>query len=172
MKYRPNNPNTDLTTITLMYRATRTFIAARQPHTKYVVETVRVRQLGTKPKNCCFQNATDDGLMEQGFKAVSGWLIGPYCSATKSTEIIAHWWNIDPTGTHIDLTSGVESDCEYVVDSSIAEVGQQMYDRLDDLVACSLLLKENKFFSIEKVDGNIVSNQILSLDTRTLLRLR
>jgi hypothetical protein len=59
-----------------------------------------------------------------------------------------------------------------VVDSSIAEAGQQMYDRLDDLVACSLLLKENKFFSIEQVDGNIVFNQILSLDTQTLLRLR
>jgi hypothetical protein len=65
-----------------------------------VVETDHVRQLGTKPKIRCFQNATDDDLLAQGYKAVSGWLIGPYCTTIKSTEIIAHWWNIDPTGTH------------------------------------------------------------------------
>jgi hypothetical protein len=154
-----------------MYKATRTFITKRQPLTKYVVEMVQVKQLGIRPKNQCFQNSTDDELLASGYKAVSGWIVLPYDASSDSTEIIAHWWNINPNNQFVDLTSGIASSVQYVVDTEIAEVGQQRYESLTDLVAQSLLLKGGEFFSVNKGDGGLVYQPIKHLDALSLLRL-
>jgi hypothetical protein len=154
-----------------MYKATRTFITKRQPFTNYVVEVVQVRQLGLRPKNQCFQNSTDDELLASGYKVVSGWIVLPYDASSDSTEIVAHWWNINPNSQFVDLTSGIPSNVQYVVDTEIAEVGQERYESLTDLVAQSLLLKGGEFFLVNKDDGGLSYAPIKHLDALSLLRL-
>jgi hypothetical protein len=73
--------------------------------------------------------------------------------------------------TFVDLTSGIASSVQYVVDTEIAEVGQQRYESLTDLVAQSLLLKGGEFFSVNKGDGGLVYQPIKHLDALSLLRL-
>ena len=48
-----------------MYKATRELIKARQPHTDYVVEVVSVKQIGGGVLNQCFQNSTDDEMLDE-----------------------------------------------------------------------------------------------------------
>jgi hypothetical protein len=148
-----------------MYKATRELIKARQPHTDYVVEVVSVQQIGGGIANQCFQNATDDEMLAKGNKVVSGWVVNPYDSLRNSTAIIQHWWNIDKDGNYFDITPTLNRKLEYVIDSEIADYGQKNFDKLNNLVALSLLLKDNKFYS---VDETLSVNVIASLSTENL----
>jgi hypothetical protein len=153
-----------------MYKATREFIKARQPHTKYVLEQVFVKQVGGGVANQCFQNATDDSLLEKGNKVVSGWLINAFDNERNSTAIVQHWWNIDGNGNYFDMTPDVDGALEYVVDSGISEYGQDNYDDLDNLVALSLLYQNGEFFGVEAVDGNLITKPLPSLATINLFQ--
>ena len=153
-----------------MYKATRELIKARQPHTKYVLEQVFVKQVKGGIPNQCFQNATDDDLLAKGNKVVSGWVINPYDSERNSTAIVQHWWNIDSNGNYFDTTPDVDATLEYVVDSGISEYGQDNYDALDNLVALSLLFQNGEFFGVEAVDGNLITKQLPSLETSNLFQ--
>jgi hypothetical protein len=153
-----------------MYKATREFIKARQPFTKYVIEQVFVRKDGGGVANQCFQNATDDALLEQGNKVVSGWVVNAFDNERKSTAIIQHWWNIDGNGNYFDTTPGVDAGLEYVVDTSIVEYGQDNFDDLKNLVAISLLLKDGEFYGVDEIDGNLITTKLPSLDTKILFR--
>jgi hypothetical protein len=146
-----------------MRKATRDLIKARQPYTQYVLEVVAVHQQRSCVANACFKNATADSLLEQGNKVVSGWMVGRFIDSTRSTEIIQHWWNIDIDGNYFDLTDGVSSDAEYVVDSGIAEYGQMMLDSLESLVAMSLLYQDGKFFGVREVDGVLTYKKLIDL---------
>ncbi len=153
-----------------MYKATRELIKIRQPHTKYVLEQVFVKQVGGGVANQCFQNATDDSLLEKGNKVVSGWVVNAYDSERNSTAIVQHWWNIDSNGNYFDITPDVDSTLEYVVDSGISEYGQDNYDNLDNLVAISLLFQNGDFFGVEAVDGNLITKPLPSLATENLFQ--
>jgi len=146
-----------------MYKATRELIKARQPHTDYVVEVVSVKQIGGGIANKCFQNATDDEILAQGNKVVSGWVVNPYDSLRNSTAIIQHWWNIDKDGNYFDITPSLHKNLEYVIDTEIADYGQDNFDKLNNLVALSLLLKDNKFYG---VDEKLNVKSIASLSTK------
>lgn len=148
-----------------MYKATRELIKARQPHTDYVVEVVSVKQVGGGIANQCFQNATDDEMLAKGNKVVSGWVVNPYDSLRNSTAIVQHWWNIDAEGNYFDTTPALDSKLEYVIDCEIAGCGQDNFDKLDNLVALSLLLKDNKFYG---VDEELNTRSIASLATKNL----
>ena len=154
-----------------MYRATREFINARQPHTRYVLELVNVTKLHSMPANACFANATQDSLLEKGNKVVSGWIVDRFDSRTQSTEIVQHWWNIGTDGKHFDSTTGVRPHMEYVVDSGISEYGQAMYNMLDDLVAMSLLYKQGRFWGVKQSDGALVHVPLSSLSSEELFKL-
>ena len=153
-----------------MYKATRELIKARQPFTKYVIEQVFVKFIGGGVPNQCFQNATDDALLEQGNKVVSGWVINAFDNERKSTAIVQHWWNIDSNGNYFDTTPGVDPSLEYVVDTSIVEYGQDNFDDLKNLVAISLLFKDGKFYGVDEIDGNLSTIKLSSLNTKNLLR--
>lgn len=146
-----------------MYKATRELIKARQPHTNYLVEVVSVKQIGGGLPNQCFQNATDDDMLAKGNKVVSGWIVNPYDRERSSTAIVQHWWNIDGNGVYFDITPNNGNQIEYVVDCEISEYGQTNYDELSNLVALSLLLKDDKFYG---VDENLNLNLLSSLATK------
>ncbi len=153
-----------------MYKATRELIKARQPHTKYIVEQVFVRRDGGGVKNQCFQNATDDEMLKNGNKVVSGWIVNEFDSDKKSTAIVQHWWNVDANGNYFDITPGVDAAMEYVIDTSIVEYGQNNFDNLNNLVALSLLFKDGKFYSVENINGELTMKPLPSLATQNLFQ--
>lgn len=140
-----------------MFKATRELIKARQLHTKYVMEQVFVKQIGGGIANKCFQNATADTLLQNGNRVVSGWVVNAFDINTNSTAIVQHWWNIDSSGNYFDTTPDIHKDCEYVVDTDIAEFGQANIAQLDNLVAISLLFKNNEFFGVTMQKNNVLS---------------
>lgn len=151
-----------------MYRATRELIKARQLHTDYVVEVVTVKKMGGGEANQCFQNATDDEMLSQGNKVVSGWIVNSFDSINRSTAIVQHWWNIDKNGNYFDTTPIDDDQKEYVVDCDIAAFGQANFDELSNLVAISLLFKDNKFYG---VNDKISIQSLPSLATANLFNL-
>ena len=155
-----------------MYKATRELIKARQPHTEFVIEQVFVKKTNGGIANQCFQNATDDALIDKGNKVVSGWVVNAYDTNTNSTAIVQHWWNIDSTGNYFDTTPNVDETLEYVVDTDIVKYGQDNYDELDNLVVVSLLYK-NERFSYVKKDSNdtLVTLPLSSFETNVLFDL-
>jgi hypothetical protein len=153
-----------------MYKAASELVKARQPYTEYIVEQVFVKQLGGGIANQCFQNATDDELLAKGNKVVSGWIVNAYDKANNSTEIVQHWWNIDSNGNYFDLTPDVDGTMEYIIDTDIVAYGQENFDNLDNLVALSLLYKDNQFFSVEKNNGQLTIKPIISLATSNLFQ--
>ena len=95
-------------------------------------------------------------------------MVNPYDSLTDSTAIIQHWWNIDVNDNYFDTTSGGSGRLEYVVDCDICDFGQSNYESLENLVALSLLLKNNKFYS---VTNSLESKPLASMATRNLFDL-
>lgn len=138
-----------------MYKATRQLIAARQKHAYYVVEPVKVQNIGGGRANDCFYNATDVLDADSETKLVGGWIVAPFCKDTNSTAIISHFWN-SKNGKHFDTTPGIPSDYEYVVDMNLVVYGQKHYDNLASNVCTSLLLQHNVFHLVSSDAGERV----------------
>jgi hypothetical protein len=153
-----------------MYKASSELIKARKPHTHYVVEQVFVKQIGGGIANQCFQNATDDDLLAKGNKVVSGWIVNAYDKERNSTAIVQHWWNIDSSGNYFDVTPDVDGTMEYIIDIDIVAYGQENFDNLENLVALSLLFQNNEFFSVEQINGSLITKPIASLATPNLFQ--
>lgn len=82
-----------------MYKATREFIKARQPHAKHVVEVATgIRKIGGGVEAKCFNNAQNQIDHSKGIHIVSGWLVNRYDKDADLTAIIQHWWNADKSG--------------------------------------------------------------------------
>lgn len=151
-----------------MYKATRQLIAARQKHAYYVVEPVKVQNIGGGRANDCFNNATDANEADKSVKVVGGWLVAPYCKTTNSTEIVSHFWN-SKDGVFFDTTPGITSDYEYVIDMDLVVYGQQNYDGLDNLVCSSLLLRDGTFGLVSNgMFGAVLFGYADELDCDTL----
>jgi len=151
-----------------MFKVTRELIKARQLYSYYELELVSVQQLGTGVANQCFQNATDDALLLAGNKVVSGWVVFPFDVKHQSTAVVQHWWNIDSAGQFFDLTPGVPSDVEYIVDQDIIEYGNKHYEALTNMVASSLEYRNGVFYRIVNTNSSLLSVPIPNLSTENL----
>lgn len=155
-----------------MYKATREFIKARQPHAKLELQVVSVKQLGGGIANNCSDNAIDNAESMDGVRSVTGWLVHPFNPITNTTEIIQHWWNIDEDRNYFDTSPdalGVK--CDYVLDFDLYRYAYDNYDDIESIVACSLVLKDGAYTAaIADLDNiqNVRYKTINSLDTKTL----
>tara|TARA_B110000090_G_scaffold149361_1_gene163900 strand:- start:622 stop:1200 length:579 start_codon:yes stop_codon:yes gene_type:complete len=140
-----------------MRNVVRELIAERQPHSKYVVEQVNVRQLGIGETKDCFHNAcgmakTD---IDKRYKVVSGWLIGEYDNEANGTALIQHYWNYDTkTNEYVDITPNIDDrqSYKYVVDTDLVMYSQQphIYEVIEDCVGHSMWFSNGKFSLVTK----------------------
>jgi hypothetical protein len=132
-----------------MYRATRDFIAARQKHTSYKLQTPQVKRIGGGEAGKCFENATavvDAGKAKgEKYVALSGWLVQPYDKKKNLTAIIQHWWNGDSQGNQFDTSPLINDAEEYVLDFELYEFSRTNFSRIKSNVAMNLLYKNGKF---------------------------
>jgi hypothetical protein len=151
-----------------MYKATRKFIAARQPHTKWKLEVKTVRQIGGGQENNCRSNsnAAMISLGSNNVGQITGWIVGPYDPKTNSTEIIQHWWNWNKgDGTHFDTSPlGPNNRFEYIHDIGLLSWIHENDHRITDHVGSSLLLKDDILTAADEgSDGTMVFRAIGSL---------
>jgi len=155
-----------------MYKATREFVKARQPHAKMELKVVSVKQLGGGQANNCSDNAIDNAENMDGVISVTGWLVHPFNPLTNSTEIVQHWWNIDKNKNYFDTspdTLGVK--CDYVLDFDLYRYAYDNYDEIESIVACSLVLKDGAYTAALADLSNIRNvryKPISTLDNKTL----
>ena len=133
-----------------MYKATRIFIAERQKFCKLNLEVVRVDKVGGGKANDCSNNALDATENGDEVRTITGWLVHPYDKLTDTTEIVQHWWNRDSSGRHFDTSPGVDDDCEYVVDLDLIHYFRQNYDNINNNVAISIVLSNEKFIGVDE----------------------
>jgi hypothetical protein len=132
-----------------MYKATRDFLAARQRHTEFKLQTPTVKRIGGGEANKCFENAM--AVVERGkaegvrYVALSGWLVQPYDKEKNCTAIIQHWWNGDSSGNQFDTSSLINDNEEYVLDIDLYEFIRSNFERIRSNVAMGLLYQNNKF---------------------------
>jgi hypothetical protein len=78
-----------------MYKATRDFLAARQRHTEFKLQTPSVKRIGGGEANKYFENAMAVVEREKAegvrYVALSGWLVQPYDKEKNCTAMIQHW---------------------------------------------------------------------------------
>lgn len=152
-----------------MYKATRKLIQARQRHSKYVIEQVRVENVGGGKANDCFINACNAIDRSREIKIVSGWVVKAFDTFQNSTEIIQHFWNVDRNGNYFDTTPLMKNNAvEYVVDTDICHYGQEHIEEIDSCVASSLLLKNDKFIAVDIEDDRLNFRSIKSLSIEEL----
>ncbi len=89
----------------------------------------------------------------------------------KSNGISVNQIYAGKNGMHFDTTPVTENGLEYVDDCELNEYGQANLENLTDCVASSLLLKDEKFYAVNKVDERMLINPVESLNTRTLFRV-
>ena len=155
-----------------MYKATRDFIAARQPHSKMKLQVVAVKQLGGGIANNCSDNAIDNAESMDGVKSVTGWLVHPFNPLKNITEIIQHWWNMDEDKNYFDTSPDtLNVKCDYVLDFDLYRYAYDNYDDIESIVACSLVLKDGAYTAAIADLSNINAvryKPISTLDTKTL----
>ena len=132
-----------------MYKATRDFLAARQSHTEFKLQTPNVKRIGGGELGKCFENAMAvvNRGKEEGIKyvALSGWLVQPYDKENNCTAIIQHWWNGDSSGNQFDTSPSVNYSEEYVLDFGLYDFIRANYERIKSNVAMSLLYQNGNY---------------------------
>lgn len=132
-----------------MYKATRDFLAARQRHTEFKLQTPSVKRIGGGKANKCFENAM--AVVERGkaegvrYVALSGWLVQPYDKEKNCTAIIQHWWNGDSAGNQFDTSPLINDYEEYVLDFALYEFSRTNFERIKSNVAMSLLYQDGNY---------------------------
>lgn len=132
-----------------MYRATREFIAARQKHSGFKLQTPIVKKIGGGEAGNCFQNSF--AVVERGkaegkkYVALSGWLVQQYDKENNCTAIIQHWWNGDDKGNQFDTSPLICDTDEYVLDLALYEYSRLNFEQVTSNVAMSLLYQNGKF---------------------------
>jgi hypothetical protein len=132
-----------------MYKATRDFLAARQRHTEFKLQTPSVKRISGGEANKCFENAM--AVVERGkaegvrYVALSGWLVQPYDKEKNCTAIIQHWWNGDGTGNQFDTSPLINDNEEYVLDFGLYEFIRANFEQIKSNVAMSLLYQDGNY---------------------------
>jgi hypothetical protein len=153
-----------------MYKATREFIKARQPHAKFTVEVITgVRKIGGGIDGKCYSNAHNQINADEGIQIVSGWLVNKYDKKANLTAIIQHWWNVDKNG-FFDTTPNVSDHFEYVIDMDLAAYVSEHDDKIANYVAYSLMLKNGVFSVVDMNEHDVLNLPIESLTTEFLYK--
>ena len=156
-----------------MYKPTRTLITERQKFCKAELMVVSVKKTPTGKLNDCTNNALDATEEGDEVRTITGSLVHPYDASTNTTEIVQHWWNMNSDGTYFDTTPGITDDCEYVKDMDLIYYFSKNTEKIDNNVALSLILSDNKFIGIDedkKSPSGIKRILISSLETEVLYR--
>ncbi len=157
-----------------MYKTTREFIAARQPHSERKVYLLQgVDKVGGGEPNSCFQNAYRINQESKGtaneIACISGWLVMPYDAKNKCAAIIQHWWNCDSRGRHFDTSPHLNESQEYVFDFDIYESCRKNSELIRSNVGYSLMYQDGKFFLL-KNERQMLFEEISDLRTELLLK--
>jgi hypothetical protein len=140
-----------------MYKATREFIKARQPYSKYSLYVREdVKRIGGGIKNKCFENslAAKESGTRDNIKVVcmSGWLVQPYDKKNNATAILQHWWNVNSLGEHFDTSPLNNEEEEYVLDFDIYQFSQENLDKIKSNVTKNLMLQDGIFYRLENFE--------------------
>ena len=160
-----------------MKKATRVFIDLRRPFCVMKPSIVSVNLLGGGMPNNCSENAlnvTENG--ENNVHSITGWLIHPYNSASKTTQIVQHWWNKKVDGAHFDTTPSRVIGCDYVMDSDLLKFVIDNFDDINSNVATSILLHDSGLIEGYESDPSVPffgarKVQLKSLSTKDLYGL-
>lgn len=154
-----------------MYKATRDFINDRQKFAKFSVKLVTVKQTGGGEEGNAYMNAHSRIDRERNIKIVAGWLVKPYNRMLKKTEILQHWWNIDANAkTYFDVSPGVGSDCEYVLDMDLVEYGISNFDDPAANVCHAIQSSDGKYTMVDRIFGELFYKPIDTLETAALFK--
>lgn len=136
-----------------MYKATRDLISARDAHTAYRMNVVKVDQTGTGVSGEADLNVIR--MLENGTATgfVSGWIVAPFNKELNLTAIQSHYWNYKD-GKYFDSTPGVPSDYEYVTDWDLKQYFADHCLELSSPVSLSLYLKDGEFHLVDWVKGD------------------
>ncbi len=149
-------------------KATRKLIKERQRFARYKLEIVCVKQLSGGIANDCFGNAYIERKRNSGARIVSGWVVEPFDKSRNITEIVQHWWNVDADGKHFDTTPNIVANSQYVTDTEICVYGQENYDKIESCVASSLLLLNDRFLLVNKINEHLQYKQTKDLSNECL----
>ena len=111
-----------------MYKATRSLIKLRQPHSKALVEKVFVRRIEGGVQRQCYENACLLFEKNKNYKIVSGWFVTEWDKVTSSCLALSHYWNVDEAGNFVDCSPMKNISAEYVIDSEIGIFSSQQYE--------------------------------------------
>lgn len=134
-----------------MYHATRKFIQARQIHCQWTLEVRVVKNIGGGAPNQCIQNSYKTLRTQRKATFVSGWVVSKFDPKKPETEFTAHFWNALEDGSMIDTTPLGIGEFEYVEDADLNDFGQKYIDELDSTLCSSLLLKDDLFYVVERM---------------------
>jgi hypothetical protein len=111
-----------------MLRATRLFIADRQPHTDFVVGTVSVAAYEHPVRRWDIQDAVAAEVRRNGqWRACIGWRVHPYNALRDETLFEPWWWIIDDQGRAWDIDPP-DSACEYVLDQALVIYRREAFE--------------------------------------------
>lgn len=155
-----------------MYKATREFIKARQPYTKYPVQQIfGINKIGGGIENDCFHNSYNTIDRSKGIRIVSGWVIGPFDAINNCAPVLQHWWNVDSTGKYLDTSPNISNNFEYVIDMALAEYGMENFDVVSAVVTKNLMYRDGDFYRVDDLDkliftklNNLITASLFSFD--------
>lgn len=132
-----------------MYKATRSLIKLRQPHSNALVEKVFVRRIEGGVKRQCYENACLLFEKNKNYKIVSGWFVTEWDKFASSCLALSHYWNIDETGNFVDCSPMENLSAEYVIDSEIGIFSSQNFDKLKSNVCSSIIFKTDSISGVD-----------------------
>ena len=111
-----------------MLRATREFIAARQPHTDFVVGTMPVRPYHIPVRRFDIQDAVRDEVRRDArWRAVMGWRVYAYDARADITRFEPWWWILDEHQHAHDVDPGAEVQ-EYIMDQALVIYNRERFE--------------------------------------------
>lgn len=141
------------------------FLLERQPYSEATLDVIRPRLLQGGVNNECLRNASQV-QKSHGFRMVSGWLYiaKPTLGTAQFTQ---HWWNYDQAHqVFYDLSPNIEPNAIHVLDLGLAKYASEQFGYLT--VAKSILLKGERFFSLDYGQDGFDIEPIERLDDRSL----
>lgn len=122
-----------------------------------VPSVVDVKFVGGGLPNDCVINTLS--ITENGnntVHSVTGWLVHPYNSINKTTQIIQHWWNKETNGGHFDTTPLLVGNCEYIMDLDLLKFVIENFDDIKSNVGTSVVLHDDGVIEGYESDPSVV----------------